>query len=96
MPPQTRSWVKCCPYNQSLVIPLLDRGASAVREGPTSCRQQACVRNSLSHVIKFGSEAVRGSLGGAVRRQHGLDCARNRQMSLVSSGLQNKLRIHVS
>ena len=31
-------------------------------------------------------------LGGALDRQHGLDFDRNRQMSLVSSGLQNELK----
>ena len=42
--------------------------------------------------MRNSSEAVQGSPGGALRRQHGLDFARNRQMSLVSSGLQNKLK----
>ena len=39
-----------------------------------------------------GFTIVRGSLGGALGHQHGLHFARNRQMGLVSSGLQNELK----
>ena len=51
-----------------------------------------CIECHACQKIGFGSEAVRGSPGGALDRQHGLHFARNRQMSLVSFGLQNEMK----
>ena len=39
--------------------------------------------STLAKKIGFGRDAVRGSPGGALDRQHGLDFARNHQMNLI-------------